>query len=93
MAIGPRCGCSFYGRTRTLDAPLLPIGGTQAAVRLKYDFQVEVTTRRGWGGGGRDLNATGATYGCNPRSRISEVRNSLVFAYDANVNRWPAPLL
>jgi hypothetical protein len=32
-----------------------------------YDFQVEVTTRTGWGAGGRDLNATGCAGGGDPR--------------------------
>jgi hypothetical protein len=45
-------------------------------------------TRTGVGGGGRDRNATGAREGCNPRCQISEIRNSLKFAYDATLNRW-----
>ena len=33
---------------------------------LMYDFEVEVPTRTDVGGGGRDLNATGGTYGRQP---------------------------
>jgi hypothetical protein len=31
-----------------------------------YDFEVEVPTRTGWGGGGRDRYATGGAYGRLP---------------------------
>jgi hypothetical protein len=41
---------------------------------------------------GRDRNATGGAGGGDPRCEISEIRTSLGFAYDANLDRCGAPL-
>lgn len=51
-----------------------------------YAAQYHAPTRTGAGGEGRDRNATGGTSGCDPRCEISEVRNSLGFAYNACLN-------
>jgi hypothetical protein len=51
-----------------------------------YDFEVEVPTRIGADGGGGGRNATGGAGGDDPHCKISGLRNSSGFAYNANLN-------
>jgi hypothetical protein len=61
---------------------VLLTGGTQAPVRLKYDFEVEVPTRTSAGGGGGHPNPTGAKSVRHPRCEISGKPNRMRARYE-----------